>query len=590
MAQKDGRMSMAPAAAGQSRDSRGVSLGGRRSSVAPGRSGQFQDPRVFKDPAFKRSAIEKVIRCLMEHGYDRAINPQVLHQPTQKDFVHWISFLFKIVVPNFEFTQGAKFEDEVPQIFKALGYPVNVTKSSLQTVGAQHSWPPLLGALAWLTDLINYSEAASNPENTWDDDQDGNKMFFDYLQKGYGLFLKATDEELDSGEYMNELEEEIQSTFDMKNAALQQDIDTLTKANDDLRRQHSELTDGDTPLQKAQSQYRDLVSDEAKFTKHIASLNEHKAKVSDKLATESTEHDTKSNELATLLAEIEQHKATVAAQEMTPADVRRMKDETAHLEGELSSLKAQREALSKQLWEEETAQQRAVAQLEGKVQQANNFSLRLHLMPASASNAGGQSHELALRMDRLESAPEELLNMETKKLLLPSLQRIKQSVHQEVGIAHDELLESEGMLARREVAAGERAEQLTSLKADLVKLEKEEKRLREVHAKELSDMKAETEALEEQIASGRIATGQTTAASQAELKALQKELDEFTRKKKSEMDRIYSQVTSSCDMLLHHKETVQAQLASLREHCHSKMDSLEGSLGEEEPSSAVEVQ
>jgi len=181
--------------------------------------------------------------CLLDHGCDRTIAPQFCDQPARRDFEHIISFLFRVALPNFEFTQGAKFEDEVPLIFRALRYPVNVRKASLQTVGAQHSWPPLLAALAWLTELINYSEAAkAAEENCTDDDQDGFKIFFDYLSRGYGLFLSASDEQLESGAYMSQLEEEIRLKFNSKNASLRQEIESLTQANEDLHRQHGELT------------------------------------------------------------------------------------------------------------------------------------------------------------------------------------------------------------------------------------------------------------------------------------------------------------------------------------------------------------
>ena len=36
---------------------------------------------------------------------------------------------------------AAKFEDEVPSLFKALGYKFTIGKAALQTVGASHTWP-----------------------------------------------------------------------------------------------------------------------------------------------------------------------------------------------------------------------------------------------------------------------------------------------------------------------------------------------------------------------------------------------------------------------------------------------------------------
>ena len=88
---------------------------------------------------------------------------QVLAAPSVKDFVHIISFLLKATVPNFEFDN--KFEDEVPAVLKLLGYPYNISRSSLQSVGAPHAWPPILAALSWLVDLLNYTEAANAAES-----------------------------------------------------------------------------------------------------------------------------------------------------------------------------------------------------------------------------------------------------------------------------------------------------------------------------------------------------------------------------------------------------------------------------------------
>lgn len=519
--------------------------------------------------------MDKIIRYLIEHDYDKQIFEKDLHSPTQKTFVSIISFLFKSAIPNFQFTDPNKLADEVQQLLKCLGYPCTIQKSHLTTIGAPNSWPNVLAALAWLVDLINYNERAKEIEDTsFDEDLDGGtKMFLDYLEKGYKLFLSGEDD-------LSPLEEEVALTFESKNAGLNADIEKLTKANELLSVQVKEFVDdnGKTPLQAEQESARLLEEDKNKYSKHMKTLQEHKAKLCDQLQLRTGESTTCRNDLAALRAEIEQHKATVAAQDLTPADVRRMHDERTHLEKEVESLQAQKDALSKQLWDEQTAQQRTIDRLEGKVQKANSCLLRLHMIKASAKNANGVSHELALNKHLLDTAPEQLLSVDTKEVLLPGLQRVKKGVNDEVLVAQDELLENERNARRREEDAAERAEQLSALMADLAKLEKEEKRMREEHAKELSDMKAETEALEEQIVRRRADTGQTVAASQSELKALQKELDEFNETAKRTREKIYSQLNSSLDMLLMHKDEVEKSLTSLKEHCAAKMDVLDSHL------------
>ena len=122
--------------------------------MAPGGGGRKQqDPRPISDKEYMKTSIHSVINYLTEHHYDRPIAPRVLSSPTTKDFVHILSFLLTAIDPNFKF--GGKFEEEVPVIFKSLGYKITINKGPLQSVGAAHSWPQLLAALSWLVELLN---------------------------------------------------------------------------------------------------------------------------------------------------------------------------------------------------------------------------------------------------------------------------------------------------------------------------------------------------------------------------------------------------------------------------------------------------
>ena len=47
-----------------------------------------------------------------------------------------------------------KIEEEVPKILKSLKYPFTISKSAMFSIGSLHSWPPLLGALHWMVELI----------------------------------------------------------------------------------------------------------------------------------------------------------------------------------------------------------------------------------------------------------------------------------------------------------------------------------------------------------------------------------------------------------------------------------------------------
>ena len=166
-------------------------------------------------------------------------------------------------------------------------------------------------------------------------------------------------------------------------------------------------------------------------------------------------------------------------------------------------------------------------------------------------------------------------------MLVPGLQRVKAGFSAELSAAQDALLECEEEGTRREEQGHERSDELARLKAEQEKLEREEKRLREEHAKELADRKAETDRLEESLQSAKSANGQSVVASQSELAALQKELDEFTEDAAKKREKMYLHLVSSLDMLALHKENVEKQLASLKQHCAAKMEMLQPLLVDE---------
>lgn len=221
------------------------------------------------------------------------------------------------------------------------------------------------------------------------------------------------------------------------------------------------------------------------------------------------------------------------------------------------------EALAKQLWEEEVATSRAVDRLEGKVQSANLSSQRR-----------GVAHELALPSHLLEAEPSSSTHLDPSGGLLPKLHALKSATAAEVTQAQDDLLISEEGATRREEDRQERLEQLSTLKAALAKLERDDKALRDEHAAELAGCKAEVEKLEDQIRKAKSHNGQEVAQSASELSALQKEYDDFTAHAAASRERMYNLLISSLDMLSLHKENVETQLRGLKTHCEAKRDAL----------------
>jgi kinetochore protein NDC80 len=126
--------------------------GGRMSMAGGGRTGRT-DPRPLADKTFMNSCIQALIEFLGERQYDHALSPKILKGPSKKDFTNIIQFLFRQIDPTFEF--GLKFEEDVAAQFKILKYPFGISKTALVAVGSPHTWPALLGSIAWIIELLS---------------------------------------------------------------------------------------------------------------------------------------------------------------------------------------------------------------------------------------------------------------------------------------------------------------------------------------------------------------------------------------------------------------------------------------------------
>lgn len=165
---KDGKGSV-KATALNSRQSLAPKLGNSRLSTLSGvqrrsstygkkASGPKQDPRPVSDKAYQHNCIRSLIEFLSTHTYEHPVSPKTLTSPMSKDVCNIVHFLLRQVDPNMKGL--GKMEDEVPQLFKHLKYPFQISKSALFAVGSPHTWPGLLAALNWMVELLNYSEKA----------------------------------------------------------------------------------------------------------------------------------------------------------------------------------------------------------------------------------------------------------------------------------------------------------------------------------------------------------------------------------------------------------------------------------------------
>ncbi len=140
------------------------------------------DNRPISDKTYFNSCIKKLHSYLESNNYDHPIKLKDLSRPSGKEFQNIITFLLMKCDPSFTSSSSStsssnhdntkhKFEDDVANMFKSLGYPFNISKTALVAAGSPHTWPSLLLAITWLIELLT-TMSNENLFNDNDDDDD----------------------------------------------------------------------------------------------------------------------------------------------------------------------------------------------------------------------------------------------------------------------------------------------------------------------------------------------------------------------------------------------------------------------------------
>uniref|UniRef100_A0A4W5MIS7 Kinetochore protein NDC80 n=1 Tax=Hucho hucho TaxID=62062 RepID=A0A4W5MIS7_9TELE len=114
---------------------------------------KMKDPRPLHDKAYVQQCIRQLCEFLSEKGFPGSMSVKSLQSPSTKEFLKIFEFIYCLLDPTFQMPTS-KVEEEVPRILKDLGYPFVLSKSSMYSVGAPHTWPQVLGAVVWLIDTV----------------------------------------------------------------------------------------------------------------------------------------------------------------------------------------------------------------------------------------------------------------------------------------------------------------------------------------------------------------------------------------------------------------------------------------------------
>jgi kinetochore protein NDC80 len=527
------------------------------------------DPRNITDKRFVNNSIRALLDYLTAHNYDNAISPKILTTPSTKDFNNIVQFLFRQIDPNFAYT--GKYEDEVIAMFKCLRYPYSISKTALNAVGSPHSWPQLLASVMWIIELLAYDEEATksrNSEPEIDDPTASEKTFLSYLQNAYVCFLCGNDRAY------GDLTEQFIEAFESRNNAAADETKVFDMKNEALNREIEELGERMTYLPELQEKRKLYLKDLGKFQSLIQELQKYKKELDAKTLNRKQELERTTSSLANVEREVEALRHRIANQELSPEDVRRLCEEREHLESALGTAQASKASLESRVQDAEKQLRCKVMDLQDVMKAYSSLGEDLQLLPLTARNAQGR--DLALHFDTRAKKRADLVQCDIRGNILPALKELRtdladatNSIRDKSALLADEIEEVDAQILEQE-------EQYSGLEAKLQRAEDLYRREREVHEAAAAASTIEIRDLEERLLQVRDTAAEDARVAAASRRVVdararrQMQREEHQRIRKEIMDSIMDAVTRCAD----HKEMVERRQGEIRDIYSQRLESL----------------
>eukprot|EP00920_Eleutheroschizon_duboscqi_P027640 GHVT01067750.1.p1 GENE.GHVT01067750.1~~GHVT01067750.1.p1 ORF type:complete len:634 (+),score=61.84 GHVT01067750.1:2089-3990(+) len=118
------------------------------------------DASLAKNQTFRNHQLQQVLRFLAYSSFPHKVEPKSFANPSRTLLVEVWNHLFKMYFDdNIEITM-TNANEEVPKLFRDIGCPMQLSKSSMPAPGAGHQWAHHLYALSWLCELLIFETEA----------------------------------------------------------------------------------------------------------------------------------------------------------------------------------------------------------------------------------------------------------------------------------------------------------------------------------------------------------------------------------------------------------------------------------------------
>lgn len=533
---------------------------------------RVNDPRNYADKHFLNDSIRTLMKYLIEHNFDYNIPAKNLTRPSNKEFTAIVLFLFRQYDPNYTLT--GKFEDEVVAMFKQIGYPCQISRANITAAGTPHAWPYLLAALVWLVDLLEYEEllgpggfGTSHADPSERDERAATQTaFYSYLSQAYALFMVGEDDRY------AELEEKFVHGFESRNLLIKDEIVALEQRNLMLAGEIEQVERRRLQLPELERKKKEFLADLAKYQTMVDQLDLKRSQWGNKVANRQAESENLVASIQTTTAEIAELRNTIANQEISPEDVRRMLADHERIEAQLREAAQLKSAALEKLRQ---TQEQMVARLNAlgdATREYNRTAEELKLVPVTARNSRGRN--LLLEVDLKAQRGQELIKTDVRATLLPPLQAIRREIADMVQSYKADLLRERETLDEVSAKVSEMHEQKASIEGRLRRAEEAYRQEREALDRAEQAMQDEIDRLQAQVARMQDAGGEDSRLARAvrrveQLKEARKAQQLAHEKKRGDLMAAIVEVVALC---ADHRETTKQKLDMLKNRCNEQLE------------------
>ncbi|XP_033740371.1 kinetochore protein NDC80 homolog [Pecten maximus] len=527
------------------RMSRGSGMGMR------GHTGITKDPRPISNKSYQQSCIKDLVMFLTERQFPQSISPKVLQSPTGGDFMKIFEFIYGFLNPKCSVSR-----DDVPKIFKQLGYPFTITKSSMHSVGSPHTWPTLLAGLNWLVNLIRWGlsgEIESSYFPSVDDDFENSvpetKIMYYYFEQTYSAYMAGQDS-------FEDYDEQLEKKMYERCCGTAGGNDSLEMEHKRLRAE-LELLENDMEGQKTTKEARDILKlDDERYMDHLSQIDIHRQGLEKQCAEAEEELNEAMADAKCAESNKQKMNALFEDQKLSQADVERIKLNGRELQRQRQEAERRESETDKEIWEKEMELSKEHEKLEEHCNEYNKLAQKLKLIPLSAENAYGVDYELK---------PSYLGYMDSRftDTIKPALLQLKKQCSASVHTKSTEMMQVQESLEQVH-------EYVNEMKDDINMLESRSKRMgdeleckKQVFQREFQQAQEEMESLQRELMELQTFSQISLQDANRDLKNAYKAFEQ-SKMEIAETEKAYRRfMNDTTNIVTTHLEKIQGRFADL---------------------------